>query len=282
MATALDIVTTAQGQTGFYGGSTDKNPYSEWYGIGDVPWCACFVSWVFAQNNLSNLVAAQTPKGFAYCPAGLSWFQAKGAVVGKYEARPGDLVFYSFEGTGQADHVEIVIAASRDGITTVGGNTSPEHITQASQANGHGVYLRHRSYLYVLAVVRPAYENTVKPAQSIGTNKMVATGMAGAAALTGTGVAMVHNTTPAVTKPTTVYSAPAWTASAFAIKAKTPQEIAVEKALYKLGLIAKVNLNSAWSTTDTAAVKTFQKAQKTPQTGIVDKPTYTALMKELP
>ena len=106
--------------------------------------------------------------------------------------------------------------------------------------------------------------------------------MAGAAALTGTGVAMVHNSTPAVTKPTTVYSAPAWTASAFAIKAKTPQDIAVEKALYKLGLIAKVNLNSAWSTTDTAAVKTFQKAQKTPQTGIVDKPTYTALMKELP
>jgi len=282
MATALDIVTTAQGQTGFYGGSTDKNPYSEWYGIGDVPWCACFVSWVFAQNNLSNLVAAQTSKGFAYCPAGLTWFQAKGAVIGKYEARPGDLVFYSFEGTGSADHVEIVVAASRDGITTVGGNTSPEHITQASQSAGHGVYLRHRSYLYVLAVVRPAYENTVKPAQSMGTNKMVATGLAGAAALTGTGVAVTHNSTPAVTKTTTVYSAPAWTASAFAIKAKTPQELAVEKALYKLGLIAKVNLSSAWSNTDTAAVKAFQKAQKAPQTGIVDKSTYTALIKELP
>ena len=282
MTTALDIVTTAQGQTGFYGGSTDKNPYSEWYGIGDVPWCACFVSWVFAQNNLSNLVAAQTPKGFAYCPAGLSWFQTKGAVVGKYDARPGDLIFYSFEGTGQADHVEIVVAASRDGITTVGGNTSPEHITQASQSAGHGVYLRHRSYLYVLAVIRPAYENTLKPAQSIGTNKLVATGVAGATALTGTGMAVTHNSTPAVTKPTTVYSAPAWAASDFPLKGKTPQELVVEKALYKAGLLPAVAQNTAWTSTQINALKAFQKAQKTPQTGIVDKPTYTALMKKLP
>ena len=282
MTTALDIVTTAQGQTGFYGGSTDKNPYSEWYGIGDVPWCACFVSWVFAQNNLSNLVAAQTPKGFAYCPAGLSWFQTKGAVVGKYDARPGDLIFYSFEGTGQADHVEIVVAASRDGITTVGGNTSPEHITQASQSAGHGVYLRHRSYLYVLAVIRPAYENTLKPAQSIGTNKLVATGVAGATALTGTGMAVTHNSTPAVTKSTTVYSAPAWAASDFPLKGKTPQELVVEKALYKAGLLPAVAQNTAWTSTQINALKAFQKAQKTPQTGIVDKPTYTALMKKLP
>ena len=206
----------------------------------------------------------------------------KGAVVGKYDARPGDLIFYSFEGTGQADHVEIVVAASRDGITTVGGNTSPEHITQASQSAGHGVYLRHRSYLYVLAVIRPAYENTLKPAQSIGTNKLVATGVAGATALTGTGMAVTHNSTPAVTKSTTVYSAPAWAASDFPLKGKTPQELVVEKALYKAGLLPAVAQNTAWTSTQINALKAFQKAQKTPQTGIVDKPTYTALMKKLP
>ena len=282
MANALDIVHTAQQQVGFVEGANNDNPYGTWYGINNQPYCAMFVSWVFGQNNLSHLVAAQTSKGFAYCPAGLAWFQQKSAVVNKYDGSPGDLVFFSFNGNGQADHVEIIVDASKDGITTVGGNTSPDHALTASQANGNGVYLRHRPYLYVLAIVRPQYETTLKPTTSIGTNKLVAGGVAGATALTGGGMALTHTSTPAVTKPTTVFTAPAWAASDFALKAKTPQELAVEKALYKLGLIAKVGQNSAWSGIDVLAVKAFQKKQKTPQTGIVDKATYTALMKELP
>ena len=282
MANALDIVHTAQQQVGFVEGANNDNPYGTWYGMNHQPYCAMFVSWVFGQNNLSHLVAAQTSKGFAYCPAGLAWFQQKSAVVNKYDGSPGDLVFFSFNGNGQADHVEIIVDASKDGITTVGGNTSPDHALTASQANGNGVYLRHRPYLYVLAIVRPQYETTLKPTTSIGTNKLVAGGVAGATALTGGGMAVTHTSTPAVTKPTTVFTAPAWAASDFALKAKTPQELAVEKALYKLGLIAKVGQNSAWSGIDVLAVKAFQKKQKTPQTGIVDKATYTALMKELP
>jgi CHAP domain/Putative peptidoglycan binding domain len=282
MANALDIVTTAQKQVGFYGGTTDANPYGEWYGIPDEPWCAMFVSWVFAQNNLSNLVAAQTTKGFSYCPAGLAWFQQKKAVVDKYSGQPGDIVFFSWEGNGIADHVEIVVAASKDGITTIGGNTGPEHMTDASQYDGHGVYLRHRAYLYVLAVVRPAYENPVKPTTSLGTNKTVAAGVAGATAIAGGGVAATHNSTPTPAKSTTVFTAPPWAVSDFPLKGKTPEELAVEQALYKAGLLAGAGQNSAWSNSDVAAVKAFQKMQGAPQTGIVDKSTYDSLMKKLP
>ena len=282
MANALDIVTTAQKQVGYYGGTTDANPYGDWYGIPDEPWCAMFVSWVFAQNNLSNLVSAQTPKGFAYCPTGLAWFQQKKAVVDKYSGQPGDIVFFSWAGNGIADHVEIVVAASKDGITTVGGNTGPEHMTDVSQYNGHGVYLRHRAYLYVLAVCRPAYENPVKPTVSTGTNKTIAAGVAGATALAGGGVAATHTSTPTPTKSTTSFVAPAWAATDFPLKAKTPQELAVEKALYKAGLLAGAGQNSAWSPTQVEAVKTFQKWQGAPQTGIVDKSTYESLMKKLP
>jgi len=137
-----------------------------------------FVSWVFAQNDLSHLVAAQTSKGFSYCPSGLSWFQQRKGVVDKYGGKPGDLVFFSWAGNGIADHVEIIVNASRDGITTVGGNTGPEHMTDVSQYNGHGVYLRHRSYLYVLAICRPEYETPLKPTSSLGTNKPLAIGTA--------------------------------------------------------------------------------------------------------
>ena len=282
MATALDIVNTAQKQVGFVEGTNNDNPYGTWYEMNHEPYCAMFVSWVFAENNLSNLVAAQTTKGFAYCPAGLSWFQREGRIVDKYSGEPGDIVFYSFAGNGQADHVEIIVNASKDGITTVGGNTSPDHALTASQANGNGVYLRHRPYLYVLAIARPAYTTPLKSATSLATKKPVAVGTAAATALGAGGVAVHQSTTPATTKSTTVFTAPAWAASDFPLKKKTPQEIVVEKALYKAGLLPAMAQNTPWTSTHITALKTFQKRQGSPQTGIVDKSTYIALMKELP
>ena len=282
MATALDIVNTAQQQVGFVEGTNNDNPYGTWYGMNHEPYCAMFVSWVFAENNLSNLVAAQTTKGFAYCPAGLSWFQKENRIVDKYSGQPGDIVFFSFQGNGQADHVEIIVNASKDGITTVGGNTSPDHALTASQANGNGVYLRHRPYLYVLAIARPAYTTPLKSATSMATKKPVAVGTAAATALGAGGVAVHQSTTPATTKSTTVFTAPAWAASDFPLKKKTPQEIVVEKALYKAGLLPAVAQNTPWTSTHITALKAFQKRQGSPQTGIVDKSTYIALMKELP
>ena len=282
MATALDIVNTAQQQVGFVEGTNNDNPYGTWYEMNHEPYCAMFVSWVFAENNLSNLVAAQTTKGFAYCPAGLSWFQREGRIVDKYSGEPGDIVFYSFAGNGQADHVEIIVNASKDGITTVGGNTSPDHALTASQANGNGVYLRHRPYLYVLAIARPAYTTPLKSATSMATKKPVAVGTAAATALGAGGVAVHQSSTPATTKPNTVFTAPAWAVSDFPLKKKTPQELAVEKALYKAGLLPAVAQNTPWTSTHITALKVFQKHQGSPQTGIVDKSTYIALMKELP
>jgi CHAP domain len=282
MATALDIVNTAQQQVGFVEGANNANPYGDWYGVPNAPYCAMFVSWVFAQNNLSHLIAAQTLKGFSYCPSGLAWFQRNGRVVPKYSGQPGDIVFYSFSGNGQADHVEIIVgASSRDGITTVGGNTSPDHALTASQANGNGVYLRHRPYLYVLAIVRPDYPTVVKPVQSLGTSKAMAGGVAATTALGAGGVAVTHNTTPATTKPTTSFVAPAWKASDFALKAKTPATLAVEKALYKAGLLPAVAQNSAWTSADQTALKTFQKAHNLLQNSM-NQTTYDLLMKELP
>ena len=169
MGSALEVLNVARTQVGFIEGTNNDNPFGIYYGMNHQPYCAMFVSWCFDKAGASALVAAQTSKGFAYCPAGLSWFQQKKQVIGKYDGQPGDIVFFSFTGNGVADHVEIIEAASRDGITTIGGNTSPDHALTASQANGNGVYRRHRPYLYVLAIVRPAYNasnNTVKKSWS--------------------------------------------------------------------------------------------------------------------
>jgi len=132
-----------------------------------------------------------------------------------------------------------------------------------------------------MAIVRPTYSTTIKPAQSLGTNKFVAGGVAGATALGAGGVAVTHNTSPATTKPTTTFSAPAWNASDYKPTSKTAAVLAVEKALFKAGLLPQAYENSGWSDTQAYAVKTFQSANKLPITGI-NQATYAELMKKLP
>lgn len=129
--------------------------YGKWYGLDGNPWCAMFVSWVYAQANLSSKVAAQSKKGFASCDAGLKWFAKQGKLVPVGEAQEGDIVFFQFDTDAQPDHVGIVEKnwKRRKILACVEGNTSPNN--QGSQSNGGGVYQKKRPYGTVMAVVRP-------------------------------------------------------------------------------------------------------------------------------
>lgn len=282
MTAGIDIVNIAQKQLNFYGGTTDANPYGDWYGIPNEPWCAMFVSWCFAQADASHLVAAQTPKGFSYCPAGLTWFQKNGQVVDKYSGLPGDIVFFSWAGNGVADHVEIIQAASKDGITTIGGNTGPEHMTNVSQYDGHGVYQRHRSYLYVLAIVRPNYDGSSKPAVASTQKKSVAAGVAGVTALTGGGAAVVHSnsSTPAV-KPTVLVAPPFPGTSAFKSGYKNQAAMIVETALSKAGLLPSNLVTGTLTLEDLSLIPVYQaKFKALAKSKGLDAATYTSMIKE--
>ena len=278
MAGALEVLNEARKQIGFVEGANNENPYGSWYGLPNEPYCAMGVSWCFAQAGLSALVAAQTSKGFAYCPAGLSWFQRNKQIVGKYDGQPGDIVFFSWAGNGVADHVEIIEAASRDGITTIGFNTTDEH-SGGNQANGGGCYRRHRSYLYVLAIARPNYPNAVKPTTAMRTNPKIAAGVAGATAVAGGGMAATHQKTTIPTPSPTVYVAPPFPKSAFDIGTKSPAVLAVEQALVKAGLLT--NPTGTYSQADENAVLAWQKRHTAlNQKGVVDEKTYNSLMTE--
>ena len=260
MSSGLDVVNIAQTQIGFIEGPNNENPYGTWYGIPNESYCAMGVSWVFAQAGLSSLVAAQTPKGFAYCPAGLTWFQKKSRVVGKYDAQPGDLVFYSWSGNGVADHVEIVEGASRDGLTCIGFNTGPDKST-GSPANGDGVFRVHRPYLYVLAIVRPEYPGAVKPASSKAVNsKGLAAGVAGVTAVGGAGAAgITHSSTPVNTSKTTVIVAPPFPGSAvFKVGAKGTAELIVARALANAGLLPINLVSNVLTAEEIALIPVYQ------------------------
>ena len=261
MTSGVDIINIARTQLGFVEGPNNENPYGTWYGIPNQSYCAMGVSWVFAQANASHLVAAQTAKGFSYCPAGLTWFQKNKQVVDKYSALPGDIVFFAYEGNGVADHVEIVEASSKDGLTTIGFNTGPESYS-GNQANGGGCYRRHRPYLYVLAIVRPKYATSSAPTSGVSTSKKAAAGVAGAAALAGGGTAAVHNTPtgPVITKPPTVIVAPPFPGTAtFKVGAKGKAEYIVAKALANAGLLPANLVTDTLTEQDMALVPIYQK-----------------------
>ena len=153
------IILTARSQLGVTetggpdGHSGNIVPYWDWWktcthenGQGQS-WCACFISWVFAQNKSSNLIAAKNPYGFIYCPDLENYgIKNKRLITDKKKGLPGDLILFDWDGAGIADHVEVIqknLSATSPFYLTIGANTSGEGVL-GSQKNGGGVYERHR------------------------------------------------------------------------------------------------------------------------------------------
>lgn len=130
--------------------------FGAWYGLNHQPWCAMFVSFCFAKAGAGALVAAGNPKGFASCTTGVTWFQNHGRLVDVSKAQPGDIVFFSWNGKKEYDHVGIVLGNDPHTKTlkTVEGNTVGPN-GEGSQVNGDGVYFRTRNYVNVTAVAHP-------------------------------------------------------------------------------------------------------------------------------
>jgi hypothetical protein len=133
MATAADVIRVAKAEIGTkespWGSNHQK--YGEWYGMDRAAWCAMFVSWVMHHAGVNLQIS--TGKGYAYCPAGVSWFQARGLWRSSRLSKPGDIVFFNFNGGSVAEHTGIVVANNplSGSITTIEGNTG-----YTSAANG--------------------------------------------------------------------------------------------------------------------------------------------------
>ena len=113
-----EIVAVALSQVGNIGGQ----PYWSWYGFSSrVDWCACFVSWCAEQCGYLEM--GVIPR-FAGCIQGSNWFKSRGLWQdGSYEPRPGDIIFFDWEGDGIPDHVGIVEKVENGRVHTVEGNS---------------------------------------------------------------------------------------------------------------------------------------------------------------
>lgn len=131
MATATDVLRIAAGEIGYsrwddpetgtkYGRWYAQKTGSSYYAQNGVPYCAMFVSWCLDQ-------AGQSVPGFpmAYCPSGLSDATNAGLAVNKYNAQPGDIVFFDWGGDGESDHVGLVEGNYGSYLQTCEGNALP-------------------------------------------------------------------------------------------------------------------------------------------------------------
>jgi surface antigen len=97
-----------------------------------------------------------TPKGFAYCPYGVTWFKNKGWWY--TTPKVGDVVFYDWQGDGVSDHVGIVEKVNPNGsIVAIEGNTSV-----GNNSNGGQVMRRERSGS-IKGYGRPPYGDSQTP-----------------------------------------------------------------------------------------------------------------------
>jgi len=115
------MVDIARNEIGYANG--DK--YWRWHGFtGQVEWSALFVSWVASQSGHTErgIVLAN-----ASAQAQWEWFKLENRyrnAKDNYIPRPGDIIFFDYDGTGTADHVGIIEEANTGMIMTIEGNVN--------------------------------------------------------------------------------------------------------------------------------------------------------------
>lgn len=118
------------------------------FGASGVPFCAMFVTWVFCQAEAQACTCCRR-KPRAYCPWIVEDGEAAGKVVSKYDAEPGDIILFEWDGDWSADHVGLVAANHGGYVETIEGNT-----------DGGRVARKTRSWDVVCCVIRPDFDGS--------------------------------------------------------------------------------------------------------------------------
>lgn len=155
--TANELVRAALLEVGTaeYPPSSNRVKYNdEYYGKpvsgAAYSWCLVFVWWLCRKLGASHLFYGGGR--CASCTAFYRWHEARGETVTR-DFRPGDIVFYDWDASGDFDHVGILCAIEGERCAVVEGNTST-----ANNSDGGSVMLRQRKTSQIVGAVRFKFE----------------------------------------------------------------------------------------------------------------------------
>lgn len=137
--------------TAYYGREVAGSEYA---------WCAVFLWWLFREAGASRLYYGGQKT--AYCPALMSYHMSRAQGVTDY--RPGDIIFFNFNGKSNAQHVGICESWDGENVTTIDGNTGT-----GNEANGGAVMRRTRDRKYIVGAYRPDYTEDTMDEEMIRT-----------------------------------------------------------------------------------------------------------------
>lgn len=157
-ATVDKLIAIAKKELGTKEVPTNKTKYGKWYGLDGQPWCAMFVSWCFNKAAAIDLIA-QGPKGYVGCESFEAWAKKNKLTVPVDKVQAGDILLFDFNKEKKSIHTGIALGYNPNThlIDTIEGNTAGD--SKGSQANGDGVYLKHRAPSTVRCVVRPKWKD---------------------------------------------------------------------------------------------------------------------------
>lgn len=114
-------------------------------------WCCVFQWWLFRRAGLGELFCGGGKT--ASCTQLYQFYKKGGRTVAPTDIRPGDLVFFVFDGgeSGCMNHVGLCERVEPGYVVTIDGNTGDD------EANGGLVARKKRSLRYVGGAARPAY-----------------------------------------------------------------------------------------------------------------------------
>lgn len=82
-----------------------------------IEWCACFISWLAKKLDITNIIPVDIS-----CNSQIKKFKALGVWHTDRNIQSGDILYYDWDKSGDADHVGIVEKSENGFLTVIEGN----------------------------------------------------------------------------------------------------------------------------------------------------------------
>lgn len=151
------LIKTAESQLGYHEGYNNNTPYGKAYGLNYNPWCMMFVWWCANKSGINSNIIPKT----ASCPTACRWFRDRGQIIKNSDVKKGDIIFFTWDNSNNADHVGIVEKVEGNIFTTIEGNKNDAVERRKVSTTNSCIY----------AIARPKYTTGNKPAATIKPTK---------------------------------------------------------------------------------------------------------------